>query len=586
LDILKRIFQYSRKHTGKVIIAIILLTLFITINLLTPHISRLIVDDVIKSGKRELLPVLLIVLLAASATKSITMYLRGLMFESFSQDCLYDLRNDMYTHLQHLPFSFYDNNRIGELMSRMTGDLEGIRVFLANGIPILLENAIYFVGTTVILLVMNVKLAILTLMVTPLIAYSAYKFNRTIRPMFSEIREQQARLNTAAQENITGVRVVKAFGREDFEIEKFEKENMQNRIKNIRSSRVWGKYFPIMDFLSGICLIILIWAGGRMVGAGEISLGTVVAFNGYLWMLIMPMRMLGWIINMMAQAVTSGQRVFNILDTGSSIKELDIPHDPEEFRGEVTFKNVSFRYREQLILQDISFHAPAGSTIAIMGATGSGKTSVINLIERFYDRSSGEILIDGVDIMDWRIRRLRSEIGIIMQETFLFSDTIEGNILYGRPDATREEVIRAAKMADAHDFIMEMPLGYDTIIGERGVGLSGGQKQRIAIARALIKDPKILIMDDCTSAVDMETEYQIQQALNELMKGRTTFVIAHRVSSVKNADEILMLEDGQIVERGNHRQLMELEGRYYEMVKQQYKDLDNMELLDLKGKVI
>jgi ATP-binding cassette subfamily B multidrug efflux pump len=586
LDILKRIFQYSRKHTGKVIIAIILLTLFITINLLTPHISRLIVDDVIKSGKRELLPVLLIVLLAASATKSITMYLRGLMFESFSQDCLYDLRNDMYTHLQHLPFSFYDNNRIGELMSRMTGDLEGIRVFLANGIPILLENAIYFVGTTVILLVMNVKLAILTLMVTPLIAYSAYKFNRTIRPMFSEIREQQARLNTAAQENITGVRVVKAFGREDFEIEKFEKENMQNRIKNIRSSRVWGKYFPIMDFLSGICLIILIWAGGRMVGAGEISLGTVVAFNGYLWMLIMPMRMLGWIINMMAQAVTSGQRVFNILDTGSSIKELDIPHDPEEFRGEVTFKNVSFRYREQLILQDISFHAPAGSTIAIMGATGSGKTSVINLIERFYDRSSGEILIDGVDIMDWRIRRLRSEIGIIMQETFLFSDTIEGNILYGRPDATREEVIRAAKMADAHDFIMEMPLGYDTIIGERGVGLSGGQKQRIAIARALIKDPKILIMDDCTSAVDMETEYQIQQALNELMKGRTTFVIAHRVSSVKNADEILMLEDGQIVERGNHRQLMELEGRYYEMVKQQYKDQDNMELLDLKGKVI
>lgn len=586
MDILKRIFQYSRKHTGKVIIAIILLTLFITINLLTPHISRLIVDDVIKSGKRELLPVLLIVLLAASATKSITMYLRGLMFESFSQDCLYDLRNDMYTHLQHLPFSFYDNNRIGELMSRMTGDLEGIRVFLANGIPILLENAIYFVGTTVILLVMNVKLAILTLMVTPLIAYSAYKFNRTIRPMFSEIREQQARLNTAAQENITGVRVVKAFGREDFEIEKFEKENMQNRIKNIRSSRVWGKYFPIMDFLSGICLIILIWAGGRMVGAGEISLGTVVAFNGYLWMLIMPMRMLGWIINMMAQAVTSGQRVFNILDTGSSIKELDIPHDPEEFRGEVTFKNVSFRYREQLILQDISFHAPAGSTIAIMGATGSGKTSVINLIERFYDRSSGEILIDGVDIMDWRIRRLRSEIGIIMQETFLFSDTIEGNILYGRPDATREEVIRAAKMADAHDFIMEMPLGYDTIIGERGVGLSGGQKQRIAIARALIKDPKILIMDDCTSAVDMETEYQIQQALNELMKGRTTFVIAHRVSSVKNADEILMLEDGQIVERGNHRQLMELEGRYYEMVKQQYKDQDNMELLDLKGKVI
>jgi ATP-binding cassette subfamily B protein len=567
----------------KVVAAVSLLTFFITINLLTPHISRLIVDDVIEGGKRDLLPVLLIVLLAASVTKSITMYLRGLMFESFSQDCLYDLRNDMYTHLQHLPFSFYDNTRIGELMSRMTGDLEGIRVFLANGIPILLENAIYFVGTTVILLVMNVKLAILTLIITPLIAYCAYKFNKTIRPMFSEIREQQAKLNTAAQENITGVRVVKAFGREDFEIEKFEKENMQNRVKNIRSSWVWGKYFPIMDFLSGICLIILIWVGGRMVGNGEITLGTIVAFNGYLWMLIMPMRMLGWIINMMAQAVTSGQRVFNILDTGSSIKELETPHDPEEFRGDVAFDDVSFCYREQPILHNLSFKAPAGSTIAIMGATGSGKTSIINLIERFYDRSSGEIMIDGVDIKDWKIRRLRSEVGIIMQETFLFSDTIEGNLLYGKPDATREEVVRAAKMADAHEFIMEMPQDYDTIIGERGMGLSGGQKQRIAIARALIKNPKILIMDDCTSAVDMETEYKIQQALNELQKGRTTFIIAHRVSSVKNADLILMLEDGRIVERGNHMQLMNLKGRYYEMVRQQYKDLDNIEL---KGKVI
>ena len=585
MDILKRIFRYSEKHKRKINVAIALLILFITINLVTPLISRMIVDDVIKGGKRDLLPVLLVVLLGGSILKSGTMYLRGLMLEGFSQDCLYDLRNDMYTHLQQLPFSFYDNNRIGELMSRMTGDLEGIRVFLSAGIPILLENAVYFIGTTVILLVLNVKLAVITLIITPLIAYCAYRFDKTIRPLFSEIREQQAVLNTAAQENITGVRVVKAFAREDYEIQKFEKENMQNRIKNIRSSRVWGKYFPIMDFLSGICLILLIWFGGRMVGRGEISLGTVVAFNGYLWMLIMPMRMLGWIINMMAQAITSGQRVFDILDTGSSIKESETPYDPEEFKGEVTFRDVSFCYREQPILFHVEFHAPAGSTVAIMGATGAGKTSIINLMERFYDRSSGSILIDGVDIKDWKLRRLRSEIGIIMQETFLFSDTIEGNILYGKPDATREEVIRAAKMADAHDFIMEMPMGYDTIIGERGMGLSGGQKQRIAIARALIKEPAILIMDDCTSAVDMETEYKIQQALNEVQKDRTTFIIAHRVSSVKNADEILILDNGRIVERGNHRQLMDLKGRYYEMVRQQYKDLDKIEA-DRKGKVI
>ncbi|HBG76617.1 MAG TPA: ABC transporter ATP-binding protein, partial [Clostridiales bacterium] len=437
-----------------------------------------------------------------------------------------------------------------------------------------------------------------TLLVTPSIAYCAYRFNQVVRPVFSEIREQQATLNTVTQENITGVRMVKAFAREDYETGKFEKENRRNRVLNIKSSRIWGKYFPAMDFISGICLILLIWFGGRMVGRGEISIGTVVTFNGYLWMLIMPMRMLGWIINMMAQAITSGQRIFDVLDTGTTIREPESPYDPEEFRGDVSFQDVTFRYREQPVLLHVNFQAPAGSTIAIMGATGAGKTSVINLIERFYDRSSGSIRIDGVEIQDWSIRRLRSEIGIVLQDTFLFSDTIEGNILYGKPDATREEVIQAAKMADAHDFISETPQGYDTIVGERGTGLSGGQKQRIAIARALIKDPKILIMDDCTSAVDMDTEYKIQKALKEVQKDRTTFIIAHRISSVKNADEILILENGRIVERGNHEQLMNRKGRYYEMVRQQYHDLDKLEEFragwhasdpmeaDRKGKVI
>ncbi len=561
------------------IAACVFLVLYIAVNLITPLISGIIVDDVIKGGKREMLSVLLLILLVGSVLKSVSMYFRGILFESFSQDCLYDLRNDMYTHLQHLPFSFYDNNRIGELMSRMTGDLEGVRVFLASGIPVLMENCVYFFGTTVILFTQNAKLALATLLVTPCIAYCAYRFNQVVRPIFSEIREQQATLNTVTQENITGVRMVKAFAREDYEIKKFEKENRRNQMLNINASRIWGSYFPAMDFISGICLILLVWFGGRMVGRGEISIGTVVTFNGYLWMLIMPMRMLGWIINMMAQAITSGQRIFDVLDTGTTIRETENPYNPEEFRGDVSFQDVSFRYREQPVLLHVDFQAPAGSTIAIMGATGAGKTSVINLIERFYDRSSGSIRIDGVEIQDWSIRRLRSEIGIVLQDTFLFSDTIEGNILYGKPDATREEVIQAAKMADAHDFISEMPQGYDTIVGERGTGLSGGQKQRIAIARALIKDPKILIMDDCTSAVDMETEYEIQKALKEVQKSRTTFIIAHRISSVKNADEILILEDGRIVERGSHQQLMNRKGRYYRMVRQQYHDLDKLEEL-------
>ena len=598
MEILKRIFRYCSRYRRKMIAACIFLILYIAVNLITPTISGIIVDDVIKGGKREMLSVLLLILLVGSVLKSAAMYFRGILFESFSQDCLYDLRNDMYTHLQQLPFSFYDNNRIGELMSRMTGDLEGVRVFLASGIPVLMENGVYFFGTAVILFIQNAKLAVATLLVTPSIAYCAYRFNQVVRPVFSEIREQQATLNTVTQENITGVRMVKAFAREDYETGKFEKENRRNRVLNIKSSRIWGKYFPAMDFISGICLILLIWFGGRMVGRGEISIGTVVTFNGYLWMLIMPMRMLGWIINMMAQAITSGQRIFDVLDTGTTIRETENPYDPEEFRGDVSFQDVTFRYREQPVLLHVNFQAPAGSTIAIMGATGAGKTSVINLIERFYDRSSGSIRIDGVEIQDWSIRRLRSEIGIVLQDTFLFSDTIEGNILYGKPDATREEVIQAAKMADAHDFISETPQGYDTIVGERGTGLSGGQKQRIAIARALIKDPKILIMDDCTSAVDMDTEYKIQKALKEVQKDRTTFIIAHRISSVKNADEILILENGRIVERGNHEQLMNRKGRYYEMVRQQYHDLDKLEEFragwhasdpmeaDRKGKVI
>ncbi|HHU78311.1 MAG TPA: ABC transporter ATP-binding protein [Clostridiales bacterium] len=584
MDIIKRILAYSGKYRKKLISAVILLTLLIAVNLLTPHISRIIVDDVVEGGRRQLLPVLLALLLLASLTKGAALYLRSCLFESYAQDCLYDLRNDMYTHLQGLPFSYYDNNRVGELMSRMTGDLEGIRIFLSAGIPILLENAVYFIGTTIILFIMNARLAVITLSVMPLIAYGAYRFNRFIRPRFNEIREQQAVLNTAAQENIAGVRVVKAFAREQYEIEKFDAENDKNREFQIKASKLWGNYFPVMDFLSSAALVIMIWAGGRMVGAGQLSLGTIVAFNGYLWMLIMPMRMLGWIMNMMAQAITSGRRVFEVLDTGSTIREKENPHNPEDFQGEVTFKNVSFRYRQQLVLKDLDFHVPAGSTVAIMGATGSGKTSIINLILRFYDRSEGEVLIDGVDVKDWNLRRLRSETGIIMQDTFLFSDTIEGNILYGKTDADREEVIQAAKMADAHEFIMEMPMGYDTIVGERGVGLSGGQRQRIAIARAIIKNPKILIMDDCTSAVDMETEHKIQTALKELQESRTTFIIAHRVSSVRNADMILMLENGRIVERGNHQQLMEAKGLYYNMVKQQYKDFDNINWDEVAGR--
>jgi ATP-binding cassette subfamily B protein len=291
----------------------------------------------------------------------------------------------------------------------------------------------------------------------------------------------------------------------------------------------------------------------------------------------MPMRMLGWVINIMERAVTSGQRVFEILDTGSIITEKENPYQSETVQGHVTFENVSLHYKDQRALVDISLDVPAGNTIAIMGTTGAGKTTIINALNRFYDVSRGRVLVDGVDVRDWKLNALRENIGIVMQDVFLFSATIEENIMYGNPNATREEVIRAAKIADAHDFIMEMPQGYETIVGERGTGLSGGQKQRIAIARAIIKNPKILIMDDCTSAVDMETEFKIQQALKGIMEGRTTFIVAHRISSVKDADEIILLDEGRIIERGTHQQLLNRKGEYYNIYSQQYKDFKDFE---------
>jgi len=541
-------------------------------------ITRLLIDDVIHGGKRSILPQLLMAILAISLFKGILIYFRAYFFEKVSQNCLFDLRNQLYKHLQYQSFTYFDNTRVGELMSRMTGDLEGMRMFIVAGIPLLLENAIYFIGTIIILLSMNVRLTLVSLAMSPFIAWAAYRFDKKIRPVFSEIREQQAVLNTTAQENIAGVRVVKAFARENYEIEKFMKENQKNRDKNILASFVSSKYSPVMDFLSGLSSVIVLWYGGWLVARGEVSLGTLVAFNNYLWMLINPMRMLSWMVNIMEHAVSSGDRVFNILDTGSNIKNKENPYKPENVQGSVRFNDVCFYYKDQKVLFHINLDVPAGKTIAIMGATGSGKTSIINLISRFYDVSSGAVLVDGVDVRDWDINTLRSQIGIIMQDTFLFSATIEENIQYGKPDATREEVIRAAKIARAHDFIMEMPDGYDTIIGERGMGLSGGQKQRIAIARAVIKDPKILIMDDCTSAVDMETESEIQQELKAIMKGRTTFIIAHRISSVKDADEIIVLDKGRIAERGNHQQLLRQKGRYYEIFIQQYKDFQDIEM--------
>ncbi len=574
MDVLKRIFALLSNYKKRTAIAVALLIIVVLTRLVSPYLTKILVDDVIKDGQIQKLANILILLVVLAILRSVLIYIRSYMFEDISQNLIFDLRHNMYTHLQELPYEFYDNHRIGNIMSRMTGDLESIRNFFAGGAITIIENSIHFIGALIVIFSLNVKLASVVILITPLLAFVAWQFDKLIRPAFGEIREQDAVLNTRAQENISGVRVVKAFAREDYESERFATENRKQMEKNLQASYIWAKYFPFMDFLSSLSPVILLGFGGYMVIKGSISLGTLVAFTGYMWMITNPMRMLGWLINMTEQAISSGEKIFYYLDLGSSIKEKKDAVFPKDFAGHIQFEDVSFRYRQNDVLKNIDLDVPPGSTIAIMGATGAGKTSIVNLLGRFYDCSCGRIILDGIDIRDYKLKELRSQMGYVMQETFLFSETIKANIAFGRVDAPMDEIIEAAKIAQAHDFIMEMPYGYDTIIGERGMGLSGGQKQRIAIARAILKQPKILILDDSTSSVDMETEYKIQKALKHVTHDMTTFIIAHRISSVKDADQIIVLDNGEIIERGTHKTLLDKKGLYYNMYREQYKDFD------------
>lgn len=540
--------------------------------LITPILSGMMVDDVIKGGNLSLLMPLCIAFVLISLLRASTNYFRGIQFEKLSQNFTYSLRTGLYEHLQSMPYEFYDKNYVGEIMSRMTGDVEGLRNLLASGIIQIVENLIWFFGSLIILFFLDVRLALVMFAFAPVVGVIAYLFNKKIRPAFREVREQNAVLSTRTQENISGVRVVKAFGREAFERDAFRKENQSQLRLLLNTTWIWTRYIPLLDFLSNATTPALILAGGGMVISGHISLGVLVIFMNYTWMITGPMRNLGNLINMLANSITSAEKLFYYMDLGPSIRDKEKTVFPERFRGHVRMENVDFSYGDGIVLKNINLEAKPGQTIAIMGATGMGKSSLVNLLSRFYECQRGRVTIDGIDVKDMPLKKLRDRIGYVNQETFLFSETIANNIAFGRPDAPMDKIRAAARAAQAEDFIEKMPQGYETIVGERGMGLSGGQKQRISIARALLYDPTILILDDSTSAVDMETEYLIQKELEQIMQGRTTFIIAHRISSVKNADEIIVLRDGEIAERGTHASLLALRGEYYNMVQDQYKD--------------
>ncbi len=506
-----------------------------------------------------------------AAVRGVFAFLQAYWAERNSQSVAFDLRNDLFAKIQRLSFSYHDRNQTGQLMIRATDDVEKVRLFIGQGLLMAMYALILLVGTLIILLTTNVQLTLIVLPILPVALILFMVFGAISQPLFTQIQIRLSRLNTILQENMAGIRVVKAFTREKSEEKKFDFAADDLMKQQIRVARVFTFLFPLVFLVANLGQALSLYFGGRQIIANTLTLGQWQEFSLYLVYIFVPVAQLGFIITQMSQASASAARIFEILDAKSDVTDKPGAIELPPVEGLVKFEDVTFRYfgSGEPVLKDVSFEAQPGQTIALLGATGSGKTTIINLIPRFYDPSEGCITIDGYDLRDVTLESLRAQIGIVLQETTLFTGTIRDNIAFGRPDASMEEIIAAAQAAAAHDFIMSFPQGYDTPVGERGTTLSGGQKQRVAIARALLLDPRILILDDSTSSVDLATEYQIQKALDRLMKGRTSFVIAQRISTVMNADQILVLDKGQIVAHGNHEKLLEENEIYAEIYNSQ-----------------
>ena len=562
---------YIKKYKWPLGFAFFLNLLNILLAMINPYMAGLIVYNVIQGGQHDLLYRYLAIMVGITLYRSVARYTFLLIFESNSQKVLFELRRDVYHKLHSQNFSWFDTNRVGDIMSRMTGDLEAIRHFTAFTLYVIPENIIIYVTAIIIMSTISLPLTLALMLTTPVLIVAATRQFGQLRPAFRNVREQFSNLNSICGENIGGNRVVKAFTKEDYEIQKFMEVNQAFYNGNYSAAKVRIKYFPIMETCAALLPWILLLLGGLMVIWGHIELWQMVTISGYLWMVNNPIRMLAMSANDLQNAATSLEKIHEMMRQGISIVNPENPVQKERVEGAVEFKNVTFKYNPYEpgppTLKNISFQAERGQTAGIVGGTGSGKTTLMGLISRFYDVAEGQVLVDGVNVKEYALNDLRRGISYAMQDVFLYSDTVEGNIAYGVPNAPMETVLEAAAIADAHEFISKMSEGYDTIVGERGVGLSGGQKQRISLARAIATDPSILILDDVTSAVDMETEQRIQEALSEkiLKSGtaRTTFIVAHRISSVKDADLILVLNNGEIIQRGAHEELLAQQDGYY-----------------------
>lgn len=570
------LFKYIKPYVPGMLFAFTLTIVNTILSNIRPLLQGEIVDRVFQKGDITDLSKLVLGMLLCILFKDVFRIIDHYILEGTSQKVVKNMRLELYNSLQKQDFSFFDSNRTGDIMNRLTGDIDSIRHFVAwvtNGI---VENLFLFITALIILGSINLKLTLVLCLLTPVIGFTGVSFSKKVGPVFKNARARLSELNTVAQENISGNRVVKALVREEYETEKFDKANNAYRKANIESNRISQKYVPTLNFLANTLNVLVLTVGGRMVINGSMTIGQFVTFNSMSWALNTPMRSLGWLINDTSNMLASAEKVKEFYLAQPKIVDRKTGEEGR-LSGEVEFKNVSFSYDGSAAVKDISFTASKGQTVAIIGETGSGKSTIANLMFRFYDVDEGEILLDGKNVKDISLKKIRSSMAMAMQDIFLFSDTIEGNIAYSNPNATMEQVKAAAKKADANLFIKRMPEGYDTIIGERGVGLSGGQKQRISLARALLKNPAVLILDDTTSSVDMETERYIQQTLKKEAENRTMFIIAHRISSVKNADLILVMEKGRIIERGTHEELLALGGKYKEVYDTQTGSFDAKE---------
>lgn len=553
--------------------------LFVTaITVVYPMVLQFTIDSVILGGNYQYIPYLAIGFIAIMAVKGLATYCHQYLGDLFGIKSVYNLRNALYKKLQYLPFRYYDNAKTGDLMSRLTADVEGFRFFLSFGFSELIRFVLLIGISLSVMFYYSIPLALVTLGALPFLAIATFRFDKRVHPAFRGIRKSFGRLNTNVQESISGINTVKSLSREDFQVDKFTKSNSEYKDKFLDTASIWAKFFPLMEFIGNICVVALLSYGGFLVINGDLKHGELVAFFSLVWYIMWPIMNLGFVINQFSQAKAAGERLLEILEEDEDIKDVKDPIIQDHLKGHVQFKDVTLNYNDEddKALKHVSFDAPKGKIIGLIGATGSGKTSITQLITRFYEPSEGQVLIDGEDIKSYSLKTLRHNIGFVLQESFLFSSSIRANIAYGNPNANMDQIIDAAKRAQAHEFIMELSNGYDTMLGERGMGLSGGQKQRIAIARAILIDPSILILDDATSAVDMETEFKIQKAFQEVMKGRTTFIIAHRISSLKHADEILVLDEGEIVERGTHEELLKNGGPYQRIYDIQYQDKEKI----------